>query len=87
MRHILLFKRDTLLKELRYYKQNKFPIYINNNRALLLAKNLIFHERTKYIAIKYHYIKDLIIKNIIDFNYIFSENQKANKLTKLLNKS
>ena len=63
-----------LLEELGYYKQNKFLIYTDNNGVLLLAKNPIFHERTKYIAIKYYYIRDLIIKDIIDLNYISSEN-------------
>ena len=62
-----------LLEELGYYKQNKFPIYTDNNGALLLAKNPIFHERTKHIAVKYHYIRDLIIKGIIDLNYIPSK--------------
>jgi hypothetical protein len=76
-----------LLKELRYYKQNKFPIYTNNNGALLLTKNPIFHERIKHIIVKYHYIGDLIIKGIIDLNYISFKNQKANGLTKPLNKS
>jgi hypothetical protein len=76
-----------LLEELGYYKQNKFLIYINNNKALLLAKNPVFHERTKHIAVKYHYIRDLIIKGIIDLNYISSKNQKVDGLTKPLNKS
>ena len=62
-----------LLEELGYYKQNKFPIYTDNNSALLLAKNPIFHERTKHIAVKYHYIRDLIIKGIINLNYIPSK--------------
>jgi hypothetical protein len=64
----------TLLKELGFYKQSKSSIYTNNNGALLLAKNPIFHERTKHIAVKYHYIRDLIIKGIIDLNYISSKN-------------
>ena len=51
-----------------------------------MAKNLIFYKRTKYITVKYYYIKDLIIKNIIDFNYISSKNQKVDGLIKLLNK-
>jgi hypothetical protein len=59
-----------LLEELGYYKQVKFPIDTDNNKALLLAKNPIFHKHTKHIAIKYHYIRDLIIKSIIDLNYI-----------------
>jgi hypothetical protein len=76
----------TLLKELGFYKQSKFPIYTDNNGALLLAKNPIFHERTKHIAVKYHYIRDLIIKGIIDLNYISSKNQNADGLTKPLDR-
>ena len=76
-----------LLEELSYYKQNKFPIYTDNNGALLLAKNPIFHERTKHIAVKYHYIRDLIIKGIIDLNYIPSKDQKADGLTKPLDRT
>jgi NADH:ubiquinone oxidoreductase subunit 4 (subunit M) len=49
-----------LLTKLRQYRQKKFLIYTNNNGALLLAKNLVFYKRTKYIAVKYHYIRDLI---------------------------
>ena len=75
-----------LLEELGFYNQNKFPIYTDNNGALLLAKNPIFHERTKHIAVRYHYIRDLIIKGIIDLNYIPSKDQKSDGLTKPLDK-
>ena len=76
----------TLLKELGYYKQNKLPLYTDNNGALLLANNPVFHERTKHIAVKYHYIRDLINKGIIDLIYIPTKEQKADGLTKPLDK-
>lgn len=76
-----------LLDELGYYKQNKFPIYTDNNGALLLAQNAVFHERTKHIAIKYHFIRDLISKGIIDLGYIPTNNNKADGLTKALEKN
>ena len=63
----------SLLEELGFYKQNKFPIYTDNNGALLLANNPIFHKRTKHIAVKYHYIRDLVSKGVIDLIYILSE--------------
>ncbi|KFY67852.1 hypothetical protein V497_00175, partial [Pseudogymnoascus sp. VKM F-4516 (FW-969)] len=34
----------SLLEELGHYKQKKLPLYTDNNGALLLAKNPIFHE-------------------------------------------
>ncbi|EKD12079.1 retrotransposon protein, putative, Ty1-copia subclass [Drepanopeziza brunnea f. sp. 'multigermtubi' MB_m1] len=75
-----------LLTELGYYMQDKFPLYTDNNGALLLAKNPVFHERTKHIAVKYHYIKDLINKGIIDLVYIRTLNQKADGFIKALDK-
>ena len=73
-----------LLEELGQFKQEKFPIYTDNNGALLLANNPVFHERTKHIAIKYHYIRDLINKGIIHLIYIPTKDQKADGLTKPL---
>ena len=49
-----------LLTELGYYIQERFPVYTDNNGALLLANNSQFHERTKHIAVKYYYVRDLI---------------------------
>ena len=75
-----------LLEELGLYKQNKLPLYTDNNGALLLANNPLFHERTKHIAVKYHYIRDLINKGILDLIYIPTKEQKADGLTKPLDK-
>jgi hypothetical protein len=58
----------------------------DNNGALLLAKNPIFHERTKHIAVKYHYIRDLIDKGILDLIYVPTKEQKADGFTKALDK-
>lgn len=74
----------SLIKELGFYNQNKFPLYTDNNGALLLANNPIFHERTKHIAVKYHYIRDLVYKGIIDLIHIPTKDQKADGLTKSL---
>lgn len=75
-----------LLKELGFYIQDKFPIYTDNNGALQLGYNPIFHERTKHIAVKYHYIRNLILEGTIDLIYIPTKEQKADGLTKTLDK-
>ncbi|CAL3964919.1 unnamed protein product [Diplocarpon coronariae] len=75
-----------ILLKLGFYIQNKLPLYTDNNRALLLAKNPQFHKRTKHIAVKYHYIRDLISKGEIDLIYINTLSQKANGFTKPLAK-
>jgi hypothetical protein len=75
-----------LLKELNLYNQEKLPLYTDNNGALLLAKNPVFHERTKHIAVKYHYIRDMINKGIIELIYIPTEKQRADGFTKPLSR-
>jgi hypothetical protein len=76
-----------LMTELGAYSQAKFPIYTDNEGALALAKNPVFHERTKHIAVKYHYIRQLIEEGIIDLVYINTKGQKSDGLTKPLDKT
>jgi hypothetical protein len=45
------------MTELGLYNQAKFLIYTDNEGAILLGQNPVFHERTKHIAIKYYYIR------------------------------
>jgi hypothetical protein len=75
------------MTELGVYNQDKFPIYTDNNGALALAKNPVFHERTKHIAVKYYYIRQLIEKGTIDLVYINTKDQRSDGLTKPLNKT
>eukprot|EP00253_Pinus_taeda_P014322 PITA_14322 len=35
-------------------------IYCNNKSGIRLAKNLVFHHKSKHIEIKYHYIRDMV---------------------------
>ena len=75
------------MTKLDVYNQDKFFIYTNNSDVLALAKNLVFYKRTKHIIIKYYYIRQLIKKGIIDLVYINTKDQKANGLTKPLDKT
>ena len=75
------------MTKLGFYNQVKFFLYTDNNSVLALAKNLVFYKRTKYIAVKYYYIRQFIKKGIINLVYISTKDQKSNSLTKLLNKT
>ena len=49
-----------------------------------MAKNTIFYEKSKYIATKFHYIRELVAKGIIELIHIPIREQKADGLTKAL---
>ena len=49
-----------------------------------MAKNLVFYKRTKYIAGKYYYIRELTKDRVINFIYINILEQKADSLIKAL---
>jgi Reverse transcriptase (RNA-dependent DNA polymerase) len=73
-----------LLEEIGYLKQENIPIFSDNNGAILLSKNPIFHNRTKHINIRYHLIRQKIADNTINIHYINTKNQPADGLTKPL---
>ena len=82
----LEFIRNILLElKIKIKTQERFPLYTDNNGALLLANNPVFHERTKHIVVRYHYIRQLINNSLLDLIHIAFKDQKANSLTKPLN--
>jgi len=48
-------------------------IYVDNVSAINLAKNLVFHQRSKYIDIRYHFLRDQVGKNMIKLEYCRSD--------------
>ena len=73
-----------LTTELGFYNQDNIPLYSDNSGAIQLAKNPVFHERSKHIGIRYHFIRQKIADNTISIHYIPTKEQKADGLTKLL---
>nr|KYP39834.1 Copia protein [Cajanus cajan] len=49
-----------------------------------MAKNPVHHQRTKYIAIKYHFIKEAETTKQIQLEYCSTEYQVADIFTKAL---
>jgi hypothetical protein len=73
-------KMNDSLKKMK----NPIIIYVDNQRIIKLINNPIFQKRTKHIAIKYHYTRDLISKKAIKLKYRFTSEMIADELTKSL---
>lgn len=48
----------------------------------LLTKNSVFHERTKYIDVRYHFVKDVVSEWIVDEFKVSIEENLTDMLTK-----
>ncbi|GJY02145.1 retrovirus-related pol polyprotein from transposon TNT 1-94 [Tanacetum coccineum] len=49
---------------------DKVPIFCDNTSAIAILNNPIMHSRTKHIDIRYHFIRDHIIKGDIELPFI-----------------
>jgi len=61
-------------------------IFVDNTSAISLAKNPVFHKRSKHIQVRYHHIRELVSEGQINIEYVRTEDQKADILTKPLSK-
>ncbi|GKB54423.1 hypothetical protein Tco_0905176 [Tanacetum coccineum] len=60
------------------------PIFCDNTSTISISNNPVLHLRTKHIDIRYHFIKDHILKGDIELHFIPTEYQLADIFTKPL---
>ncbi|XP_042757982.1 secreted RxLR effector protein 161-like [Lactuca sativa] len=59
-------------------------VMCDNCSTIKLSKNPIMHRRTKYIDVRFHYIRELVNKDIIRLNFCGTKEQLADMMTKPL---
>ncbi|GJX23332.1 hypothetical protein Tco_0227777 [Tanacetum coccineum] len=78
--NILLMKSQLTDYDIIY---EKVPIFCNTS-AIAILNNPVLHSRTKHIDIRYHFIRDHILKGDIELHFIPTQYQLANIFTKPL---
>ena len=61
-----------LLQELRFEKDEQMKLICDNQVALHISSNPVFHERTKHIELDYHFIKEKIASEYMTTNFVNS---------------
>ena len=51
--------------------------------AIYLAKNQVYHARTKHIDVKYHFVRDVLEDGDIEVKKIHTKNNPADMFTKV----
>jgi hypothetical protein len=75
-----------LLTYLFDHEMDPTIIHCDNQSCVNLSKNLLFHNRSKHIEIKYHYIRDMVQRKAVHVQYLPAHEQIADIFTKPLAK-
>jgi hypothetical protein len=59
-------------------------IQCDNESCVKLSENPVFHDRSKHIEMRYHYLRDMVQKGAIRLQYVSTEEQIADVFTKPL---
>lgn len=73
-----------LLGEIDETLCEKVVIKIDNQSAIALTKNPVFHGRSKHIHTRYHFIRECVEAGWIEVEHVPGNQQKADILTKAL---
>ncbi|KAL8117721.1 hypothetical protein AgCh_015554 [Apium graveolens] len=73
-----------LLVELGVSGLTPVTLHFDNQSALHIAKNPVFHERTKHFEIDCHFTRDKVMKGLIQLTYLPTHCQLADVFTKIL---
>ena len=61
-------------------------LYCDNKSAINISKNHVMHTKNKYIAIKYHYMRELVQDKKVRMEYVNTKEQIVDIFTKALSK-
>ncbi|KAH9670907.1 hypothetical protein KPL70_017154 [Citrus sinensis] len=73
-----------LLKELGLPQEEPTEICVDNKSAIALSKNPVFHDRSKHINTRYHFIRECIARKKVQIKYVKSQDQAVDIFTKPL---
>ncbi|KAH9783113.1 hypothetical protein KPL71_009187 [Citrus sinensis] len=75
---------QSLLKELHIHLVTAPIMWCDNQSAIALAHNPVYHAKTKHVELDIHFIRDKVTAKQITVQFIPSEDQNADVLTKAL---
>ena len=57
-------------------------LFYDNMATISFAKDPKFHDRTKYVDIKYHFVRTMTERKEVEFSYIPTREMLADSMTK-----
>jgi len=75
---------QTLLRELNINSPKAAKLWCDNIGAKYLSANPVFHARTKYIEVDYHFVRERVARRLLDIEFVSLGDQNADGFTKAL---
>lgn len=73
-----------LLYELSVPEVTPIPVKCDSQAAIYIARNPVFHERTKHRELECHFVRDKLHEGLISLGYVPTKDQLADVFTKSL---
>jgi len=64
--------------------QKHIMVHCDSQSAICLAKNQVFHARTKHIDVRYHFVREIVEEGEILLVKIHTEENPADMMTKVI---
>ena len=59
-------------------------IHCDNQNCVQMSLNLVHHDQTKHVEMRYHYVQDMVQRHAVELQFVPTDEQVADVLTKLL---
>lgn len=72
------------LGELNFDMSKPTLIYSDSQSSIAMSKNAAFHQRSKHIDIQHHFVRELVTRRQVEFQFVSTDKMLADVLTKAL---
>ena len=72
------------LHDIQVTYDESIPIFCDNTSAISISKNPVMHSKTKHIPIKFHFLREQVLDNVVKLEYVPTTEQLADIFTKPL---
>ena len=64
--------------------QETLRVYYDSMSAIYLAKNQVYHARTKHIDVRFHFVRDVLDEGDVILENVHTKDNPADMLTKVV---